>query len=293
MGYLFLFSSMFCGSAGSLIGKGYNQKTAGFQNANSLYNLLNIGAALLLWLVLWLTDFSFNAEMLLYALGFGISYFMASAGLIGALANGPASLTALGMQLSSFTAAIWGFFFWESKFTLFVGLGLALIVVALTVCLYRRGDGKQSFSLKWALFVLIAFVGNSGCMIVQRTAVRECGVQSTKMMMFFAMILGVLSCLFLFFKRKTERPVELCKKAGVLPLVTGVTNTINNLVVILSSVPNSPYAVDAGFFYPVLAIGGLAITSIGSLVIFRERLSLRQWIGMGIGAVGVALLAIK
>lgn len=291
MGYVFLVSSMLCGSTGSLVGTAYNRTAKDFQNPTSLYNLFNIGTALVLWLVLWLTDFSFDAGMLWYSLGFGVSYFMASFGLIGALANGPTALTALGMQLSSFTAAIWGFFFWGEQFTLLVGIGLVLIVVALVVCLYQRSDSKEKFSLKWFLFVLLAFAGNSGCMIVQRTAVRAAGVAPTKMMMFFAMILSVLTCVLLYIKKKCDKPMLLVKKAGYFPLIAGAANTLNNLIVILTSAENSPFSVGASFFYPVLAIGGLAITSFGSMLLFRERLTPRQWVGMAIGAVGVVLLA--
>ena len=289
MGYVYLIASTVFSTSISLIGTGFNRKTGDHKNATLLYNLINIATALVAWCIFWLTDFSFNASVLWYSLGFGVSYFLANFGLIGALANGPTSLTALAMQLSSITAAVWGFFFWDEDFTLLVAIGLVLIVVALFICLYQRGEGK-SFSLKWAFFAFLAFLGNSGCCIIQRTTVRNCGIASTKVMMFFAMILATLSCIIFYVRNKSDRPVEIVKKGGYFPVLAGVMNSLNNLVVILLS--NPALGVDASFFYPVLSISGLALTSIGSFVLFRERLTKRQWIGMGVGAVAVALLAL-
>lgn len=289
MGYVYLIASTVFSSSGSLIGTGFNRKTSDHKNATPLYNLINIATALVAWCIFWLTDFSFDADVLWYSLGFGVSYFLANLGLIGALANGSTSLTALAMQLSSITAAVWGFFFWDEDFTLLVAIGLVLIVAALVICLYQRGEGK-SFTLKWAFFAFLAFLGNSGCCIIQRTTVRNCGITSTKVMMFFAMILATLSCIVFYVRNKSDRPVEIIKKGGYFPVLAGVMNSLNNLVVILLS--NPALGVDASFFYPVLSISGLALTSIGSLVLFRERLTKRQWIGMGVGAVAVALLAL-
>ena len=290
MGYVYLIASTVFSSSTSLIGTAYNRKTVDHKNATRLYNLMNIGTAWIAWCIFWLTDFSFDANILWYSLGFGVSYFLANFGLIGALANGSTSLTALAMQLSSITAAVWGFFFWDEDFTVPVAIGLVLIVAALVICLYQRGDGKQGFSFKWAFFAFLAFLGNSGCCIIQRTTVRNCGIASTKAMMFFAMILATLSCVVFYLKSKSERPVEIVKKAGGFPVLAGVMNSLNNLVVILLSDPT--LGVDASFFYPVLSISGLALTSMGSLLFFRERLTKRQWIGMGVGAVAVALLAL-
>jgi multidrug transporter EmrE-like cation transporter len=42
----------------------------------------------------------------------------------------------------------------------------------------------------------------------------------------------------------------------------------------------------------VIAVGGLAVTSIFSLVAFKEKLHWWQWVGVAVGAVAVALLSL-
>ena len=44
--------------------------------------------------------------------------------------------------------------------------------------------------------------------------------------------------------------------------------------------------------YPVIGVGGLAVVTIVSLFIFREKMRWWQWVGVAVGAVAVALLSI-
>ena len=62
--------------------------------------------------------------------------------------------------------------FWGADFTPCVGVGLVLVAIALFLCIYKGKEKqaeKKKFSLKWIIFSLIAFFGNAGCTIVQKT----------------------------------------------------------------------------------------------------------------------------
>ena len=44
--------------------------------------------------------------------------------------------------------------------------------------------------------------------------------------------------------------------------------------------------------YPVISVGGLILTALASLLLFKEKLRPAQWAGMGLGCVSVILLAV-
>jgi drug/metabolite transporter (DMT)-like permease len=288
MGYFYLISAVLSMGASSLFGTAYNRRTADRKNAVSLYNLIHAATVLVFWAILWLSDFSFDASVLWYSIGFGVSYAAANIGFILALANGPTALTGLVMQLSLIATTIWGLFFWDSQLTPFIFIGLVLAVVSLVLCLYQKSNQGERITAKWMLFALISFLGNTGCTVIQRTQQMVYAGKHGNMMMFFAIICALIVCALLYVKQPAEAPVAIAKKSGLFPILGGVFNAMQNLLVILLATT----ALDPSLIYPVLAIGFLAVSSIGAKLLFGERLSLRQWVGIALGGAAVALLSI-
>ena len=80
----------------------------------------------------------------------------------------------------------------------------------------------------------------------------------------------------------------IIKKQGYLPVLAGFINfLLNLLIILLASGTLSP-----SLIYPVVAIGGIAINSVASILLFKERLAAIQWTGIALGAVSVALLSL-
>jgi drug/metabolite transporter (DMT)-like permease len=48
--------------------------------------------------------------------------------------------------------------------------------------------------------------------------------------------------------------------------------------------------IDSAVLFPILNGGGVALATIASLLVFKEKLSLKQWIGIAIGAIAIILL---
>ena len=71
-------------------------------------------------------------------------------------------------------------------------------------------------------------------------------------------------------------------------MLAGSFNVLQNLLVIILASTTLPTSVT----YPVLAVGYLALTSLGAKLFFKERLSLKQWIGLAVGAAAVVVLSI-
>ena len=294
MPYLYLVSALLCLSTLSIFGTAYNRRNAGRKGITALYNLLLCASACVTWGVIYAFDFSFDARALLYSLGFGVCYAVVMISLIKALAKGPIALTSLIVQLSLIGATIWGFMFWnswdESKASLVI-TGLVLVVISLALCLFNGSDKRHGarFSWKWLFYALLAFFANAGCSIFQKSEQIALNGEHGSMFMFFSVLLATIICGVYFIFSKKPNVKEVIIHSGVFPLLSGVGSALGNLfVVILATSDLSP-----NLIYPAVAVGCLAINSIASAFVFKEKLAWWQWLGILVGAVAVTLLSIS
>ena len=287
MDYLYLSLATVFFAVSSISGSYYNKCTEKWKNVSVLYIISNLFTVLIFWGISYAIDFSFDVRVLPYSVLLGAFFSTAVAGQLYALKHGPVSLTAFLMQLSLIGTTIWGFFFWDTAFTLFIAVGLALIVISLFLCLYTK-EKQTAVSWKWIVFTAMAFFGNAGGTITQKTQQLSFVGQHKTMLMFFAMLFAFFVCLILFMRTDKKDFSAALKKAWCFPVVTGVTNGFLNLFVMLLAVSTlSPSVV-----YPVIAVGGLLITTLYSFFVFKEKLKWWQWLGVLIGTVAVGILSV-
>lgn len=287
MGYSLLAAALLCSTSSGLLAAFYNRKNKGVSNATPVYNLLMSSFALICWTIRYLLDFSFDPKVLLYSVAFGIGYTFAIVFQVYALRYGPLSLTSLIYKFSTIAVTIYGFFFWGDvpKFTILIGL--MMVVASMIICIYQK-DEKYKVSPKWLLFATLSFAGNIVCTIAQKQQQLDFDHQHGNMMMFFALIFSVMVCVVLYLRAKPENPGEIIKRTGWLPAASGVFNMAINLLTILLTATSLP----SGVVYPTIGVGGLILLSLASRFIFKEKLSTRQWIGMGIGIAAVLVLSL-
>lgn len=288
MDYGYLVAATLCISMTGIFGAYYNRKNVG-EDASALYSFIQICSVFVGWLILYITDFSFDAEVLLYSLAFSVCYTLAMVGMIKALDTGSVALTSLIMQLSLIGTTVWGFFFWDTAVTPFVVIGLVLVVAALALCLF---DGKEQTekkrNKKWLFFVLVMFIGNVGCTIVQKTQQLAFHGQHGKQLMCWATLFALIFCMIRFLRSDKRNARQILKKSAQFPILSGLSNVGNNFFVILLAVsPLSP-----SLIYPVLSVGGLMVTMLFSLFVFKEKMRWWQWGGVAVGCIAVALLSI-
>lgn len=287
MGYSLLAAALLCSTSSGLLAALFNRKNAGVKNATPVYNLLMSSFALICWGIRYLLDFTFEPKVLLYSVAFGIGYTFAIVAQVYALRYGPLSLTSLIYKFSTVAVTVYGFFFWgdEPKFTVLIGL--VMVIASMIICIYQK-DEEHKVSPKWLFFAILSFAGNIVCTIAQKQQQLDFDHQHGNMMMFFALIFSVLVCLTLYLKAKPENTGAIIRKSGWLPAASGVFNMVMNLLTILLTATPLP----SGVIYPTIGVGGLILLTLASRFIFKEKLSLRQWIGMGMGISAVLILSL-
>ena len=291
MPYLYLLTAVVLMSILNILGAGFNKKQTGTENVTPFYNLLLVCSALCTWGVIYAFDFSFEVRVLPYSLLFGVCYAGIAISLIKALGAGPTLLTSLIQQLSLIGVSVWGFLFWGTwnvEKAPLVLTGLALVVVSLALCLYSGEKSDKKITWKWMGYVAIVFVVTAGASIVQKAEQIAFYGEHGAMFMFFGVMVAVVICLVNFLIGGKADIRKMFRSAHPYAIGAGMSSALGNLfVVLLATTELSPNLV-----YPTLAVGCLALTSVVSVFLFKEKLAWWQWVGALVGTVAVALLSI-
>ena len=288
MPYLYLVVATIGVASTNIIAGFYNRKNANEKNNASIYTFLVQLAIFACWLVMFLFDRTYDWAVLPYALLFALSFAVCMIGNIYALKTGPVILTSLMLQLSLIGVTAWGFFFWDTQFTWLTAIGLVLIIVSLWLCLYNgKGDDKK-ISWKWIVFALMAFLGNAGASITQRTQQTAFDGQYANFLMVVATGIATLICFLVYQLSEKGDTKKLVKTSWYYPVAGGIMNVLLNICVILLATST----LSPSIIYPVLAVGGLIIVTVFSKYVFKEDMRWWHWVGVFVGTVAVGILSI-
>ena len=294
MDYLYLLLGMVGMGGLSVFAAFYNRKNAKRPGTSRLYTLLVVTAAFLGWCVLYAFDFSFEPRVLIYSAFYGIGYATAMLGMIGALASGSVALTAFVKQFSFVFVSIWGYFAGWDRFTWKPALGIAVIVISMALCLIsgkkdKKSEGRPAVTLKWVLFASMLLFGNVLCSLLQKYEQLEYPGKHKSMMMVFGVGFAIFFAFLFTLKEKKTYWGAAFKTSFYFPLLAGGCSALLNLSILLLA--NSE-VISSGLAFSGMAVGGLVLTMLADVFIFRERLSVRQWIGMVLGTGALVFLNI-
>lgn len=289
MDYFYLTSVTVLNIIYSLSGSFFNRKTDGKKDTSAFYNLILVSVVVVGWGIKYAINPSFDVAVFPYIAIFAVGYAVAISALIIALKIGPIMLTNLFINLSLVASGIWGLIFWGEPLTVFVIIGIVLTAVSIALCLFTGKKSEQKITIKWAIFMTLAFVGNAACIISQAQQQKDFSGQHGDMFMFFATALALIVIIINYIRSdKTDTKIML-KKAVHFPIISGVSNlVINTFNIILATSEIIPASVR----FPVISVCTLMAISIFSLFVFKEKLRWWQWIGIGLGIVATVLLSV-
>lgn len=287
--YILLVCVVFANASLSLFNSFFQKKNDEKVGATQLYNLVMISSVFVTWSVIWALEGGFSLEVIPYSIILGVGYSAAIIGLFNAIKCGPVALSTLILQLALIATVIWGFFFWGSKVSLLVVIGLVLVAVALFFCIYTKGDSENRVSLKWILWVLVCFVGNSAASIVARTQQIDFGGRFKGQFIALATVITLVISIFMYAKSEKRHSAEMLKKSGYLPVASGVLNALYSVLILVLSTSR---VVPVNLLYPTAGVGSIALVSLFAQFVLKEKMTNLQWTGLVIGAVAIALLSI-
>ena len=233
------------------------------------------------------TDWYYSTELLLPSLAFAVTYAAATVFPVFALLHGPMAKTILINSFSLLIPTLYGIFIQgkdnaEAASPVLI-VGIVMLFCSLFLVNYqKKDDGK--ITLKWILFIALAFLGNGLCSTIQTVKKDYYGNAGNNMFMIVALGMAslILLCASLSMKEQRNYIGFTIKKGGIIALICGFANGLTNLLTIYLNASNVP----ASVIFPVISGGGLILVFLYAVFIKKERFSFVQYVGyaFGIGA---------
>lgn len=267
----------------AVLQKEYNRKTG---NKGPLtFSAISVLCACLFFLISGGFDFHFTAGILPYTFGFAASYGTAVIMTLLAIKVGPLSLTSLVTSYSLIVPTLYGLIFLKENVGVLFFIGLAVLCVSLFLMNSRRPESR--ITPLWVLFAFLAFAGNGACSTVIMVQQKTFNGQYRSELMVIALLTvsALTACIALFTEKKD---IGVCVKRGAAPAALyGVVNGFCNLMAMVLAVK-----MNASVMYPIISAGGIILSGIVSVAVYKERLSRGQYIALALGVASVVLMNI-
>lgn len=225
---------------------------------------------------------TFSLHTLLLGALIGVANVLSTAACMKAFAIGPFSYTTVISSLSAIIPALSGYFFGETV-TAIQYIGVFLMAVCLLLSPEKKEEEQQKrMGVKWLSLCLLAALASGAVGVLQK--LHQNSAYHMEMAAFlisgFA-VSAVFAAVMLMVERGRGVAVEppRSKKAlWVIPVVGGFVfafpHTIN---LFLAGV------MEAVIMFPTVNLCPMILSMICGFILFREKLSLRRWIGIIVG----------
>ena len=207
-----------------------------------------------------------------------------------AMSIGPLSYTTVMTSCSTVITAISGLFFGETISALkWVGIALMMVCLILSNKKENSSDEKKA-SLKWFIFSMLAAVFGAAIGLIQKTHQESEHSGELSLLLIIAFAFSTLFSLvwYLISLKKDppvieksengKRSVKMIAFLAIIFITVGLGVALNNII--------NLYLVgvmDSAVFFPIVNGGHLILTTLAGLILFKEKLSNMQWIGLASG----------
>ena len=263
--------------------KSYNLK---FANGAYSFGAMSSLAALLVFVMTSGGSLSFKWALVPYSFLFALSYSAAVVFSILAIKEGPLALSSLMIQYSLIIPTVYGFF-GDAKPSSFLFVGIAFLLVSLVFINLNKKDEKK-ISFKWGVYAFFAFVGNGFCSTFQMIQQDKFSGGFKSEFMIIAYLLSAVIMLSVSLFEGVGNVKKQISGGSVMWLICGVANGIVNLFVMLLKSNKMPEFL----LFPLISAGGIIATFAVSLLIYKEKMTKFQNIGLVLGIVSVVFLNI-
>lgn len=289
-----LIISMSAYLSGNIIQKYYASKSANVFLPVFLYNAIS-GIVSAVVLLCWGGFGSASIFTLLLGALFGLVVCVQGVAMLLALRIGPMSFTTVIVSFSTVLTALLGALFWDEVLKPLQIVGIALMAVSFVFAVEKKSDEKSG-SWKWLLLCLLAFVCSGSVGLMQK--IHQTSVHKAELNAFlitsFAVSAVFSVCAVALMKAKEKTPLLPKNEKGnvawvllALIALAGAFAAVNHkLNLFLSGV------MDSAVFFPIVNGGGLVLTTVAALIIFREKLTKKQWCGVIMGTLSVLCLCL-
>ncbi len=307
--YLLLGITAVTVSVQNIIKERFNNKVGG---SSFLFSALTSLFALIFFLfanLFYEKDFYYDAKLLVPSVCFAIAYASATVFSVLALASGPLAKSSLIISCSLIIPSLYGIFVQDvyinaikngsatmsealsSSLSPTLIIGTVLLVASLFLINREKKEkeaGEKKVTLKWVIFITLAFLGNGACSVIQTAKTDFLGVKGNANFMLVALTIVVVILTISAFLVKKERPLLkiTATKGLAYSAFCGISNGLTNFLIIYLNSHSFP----ASVLFPVVSGGGLVLVFLWSFFVKKERFTPLQYVGYFLGVVSLVLL---
>lgn len=290
--YVLLVCSLFAVVLGTVIKKYYMRESVKGLTPVFLYNAIT-GLVSAIIIFFWGGIDKVSLFTLLLGIVFGLITTLQTITLLKAMEIGPMSYTTLINSFSTLIPTLSGALFFNEKIELVHIFGIILMIISFVLSV-DKSKNNDSASIKWLIYSIIAFICTGGIGVMQKIhqSSEFKGELNAFLVLAFVVSFVFAIILTLLFSKKENNPILQKNKSGkvnyiilLVIVIAGACVAVNNkLNLYLSGV------MDSAVFFPIVSGGGLVLTTISALIVFKEKLTKKQWAGIIIGILSVILL---
>ncbi len=235
--------------------------------------------------------FNLSISQFLSAMLFGIFFACAVLFIAECYACGPMSLTSIIVNSSVIIPILYSCISLKESTTATQITGCILLAITFLFSAFNAESKENSkINFKWLIFVLIAFISNGLTAVIQKNYKISAPDSDGNIFMAIAYFTAGIILLISFFLKQRKAAIKSDKikhisLMAILVLVAGLGSFIGNGILMKLSNQMS-----AALLYPFIN-GGICVTlSLASILIFKEKLSIRKALTIIIGLSAVIVL---
>ena len=267
-----------------------NHSTGGF-----FFTALISLFAMLFFLITDHNGLVFRAEMIPYGIASGAFYCMASFLTYIAFGCGSFVLTNLFLSYSLLFSVGYGLIILKEPATLLTYIGLILMMISVFLvrqkaekATAKKDEPRVKLSLKWVICVALSVIGSGMFSVMQKLQQVKFLKTCDNEFMIVTLLFSAITLFSIGIVTNRKNLLYILRHGGIYASVAGMSNGATNLLnlVVNAMIPISIAA-------PTRSGTKIVIGFLISLIIFKEKLSRRQTLGVIIGAIALILLNLK
>lgn len=172
----------------------------------------------------------------------------------------------------------------EVTFNKILGISFAFVAIFLS----SIGDRKYSLNKNHLIIIVLLFIGQGLADGILNWA-QEFILNGSNMNLFFAVTFlaaGFSGLLFLFFKLSSQK-VKIEPKSIIWGIALGIPNYLT-LLYFVKSLKSELFS--SSEIFPIINIGVIIFCTIFSIILFRERVSIYNWLGVILGVFSIFII---
>ena len=232
-------------------------------------------------------DFSISSYSMIMAVIFGAVTVAAQYFGLLSMGLGPMSYSVLFTYLSMLIPTVFGVVYYGATTSVLQIIGIVLMLVTFVLSCELKGDTKVS--IKWLLAAFGSFLGWGLVGVCQQLHQNsQYANELTGFLLWTFIFSTVFFAILTAFSKKDKGKSDEGKlkvSAIVLMLFTGAAiGAINEINLYLSG------AMNPIIFFPIVNGGVILLSGIAAIAVFREKLSVKQWLGLTAGFASIMCL---